>query len=229
MNYAPNEFKLDPAALWHAGQVLQESLGIQAEAFAVRSAIATLIQQCNGAATAAGWNYKPRSVPLRMMLVVSEIAEAMEGHRNALMDDKLPHRKMLEVELADTAIRICDMAGQENFRIGEAAASLCNRAWTLAGGYHGMPVPDRLFRIVQTIASAGENAGPLGICNVRTADGTPLTFCELHLAHALQQIGWLCQDEGLDLGGAIAEKMQFNQVREDHKPEARAAAGGKAY
>ena len=27
------------------------------------------------------------------------------------MDDKLPHRSMLEVELADAVIRICDMCG----------------------------------------------------------------------------------------------------------------------
>lgn len=27
------------------------------------------------------------------------------------MDDKIPHRSMLEVELADALIRICDMAG----------------------------------------------------------------------------------------------------------------------
>ncbi len=45
-----------------------------------------------------------------LMLIVSELAEAMEGDRKGLMDDKLPHRKMLEVELADAVIRIFDMA-----------------------------------------------------------------------------------------------------------------------
>jgi NTP pyrophosphatase (non-canonical NTP hydrolase) len=45
-----------------------------------------------------------------LMLVVSEIAEAMEGERKDLMDDKLPHRKMAEVELADGLIRIFDYA-----------------------------------------------------------------------------------------------------------------------
>jgi NTP pyrophosphatase (non-canonical NTP hydrolase) len=86
-------------------------------------------------------------VSQKLMLSVSELAEAMEGHRKGLMDDKLPHRPMLEVELADAVIRIADLAG------------------------------------------------------------------------AL----------GLDLGGAIAEKMAYNAVRPDHKAEARAAAGGKAY
>lgn len=45
-----------------------------------------------------------------MMLMVSEIAEAMEGARKGLMDDKLPHRQMEEVELADCLIRIFDYA-----------------------------------------------------------------------------------------------------------------------
>jgi NTP pyrophosphatase (non-canonical NTP hydrolase) len=45
------------------------------------------------------------------MLIVSEVSEAMEGERKNLMDDKLPHRKMVEVELADALIRIFDYAG----------------------------------------------------------------------------------------------------------------------
>ena len=46
-----------------------------------------------------------------LCLVHSEISEAMEGHRKLLMDDKLRHRTMLEVELADAVIRIFDIAG----------------------------------------------------------------------------------------------------------------------
>jgi hypothetical protein len=86
-------------------------------------------------------------VAQKLCLSHSEISEAMEGHRKGLMDDKLPHRPMIEVELADAVIRICDLAG------------------------------------------------------------------------ALR----------LDLGGAIAEKLDYNANRPDHKPEARAAAGGKSY
>lgn len=41
-------------------------------------------------------------------LMHSELSEAMEGERKNLMDDKLPHRKMAEVEMADTLIRILD-------------------------------------------------------------------------------------------------------------------------
>jgi hypothetical protein len=83
----------------------------------------------------------------KLCLVHSEVSEAMEGHRKGLMDDKLPHRPMIEVELADALIRIFDLAGA------------------------------------------------------------------LHL----------------DLGGAVVEKREFNSTRADHKPENRAAVGGKAY
>jgi NTP pyrophosphatase (non-canonical NTP hydrolase) len=44
-------------------------------------------------------------------LMHSELSECLEGERKDLMDDKLPHRKMAEVELVDTMIRIFDYAG----------------------------------------------------------------------------------------------------------------------
>lgn len=59
-----------------------------------------------------------RNVGELLMLAVSELAEAMEGHRKNLMDDKLPHRAMFEVELADCLIRIFDLAGRPPSRSG---------------------------------------------------------------------------------------------------------------
>ena len=43
-----------------------------------------------------------------LALIHSEISECLEGARKDLMADKLPHRKMAEVELVDTIIRILD-------------------------------------------------------------------------------------------------------------------------
>ena len=44
-------------------------------------------------------------------MIHSEVSEAVEASRKNLMDDKLTHRKGVEVELADAVIRILDLCG----------------------------------------------------------------------------------------------------------------------
>ena len=61
-----------------------------------------------------------RNMGEMLMLVVTELAEGMEGYRKSLPDDHLPHRPMLEVELADAIIRILDIAGANCMDIGGA-------------------------------------------------------------------------------------------------------------
>ena len=46
-----------------------------------------------------------------LLLIVSEVIEGFEGIRKMLMDDKLPTRKMIEVECADVLIRLLDYCG----------------------------------------------------------------------------------------------------------------------
>lgn len=88
-----------------------------------------VVYECHEAAFKAGWWIKtdgtdvrdnPMCFSQKLMLIVSELAEAMEGDRKDLMDDKLPHRKMREVELADAFIRVCDTAGAYGFDLGGA-------------------------------------------------------------------------------------------------------------
>jgi len=62
----------------------------------------------------------PYVIGTKLMLVVTEIAEATEGYRKNLMDDKLHHRAMVEVELADALIRILDLAGALKCDLGGA-------------------------------------------------------------------------------------------------------------
>lgn len=52
---------------------------------------------------------------------------------------------------------------------------------------------------------------------------------EVELADAVIRIFDMAGGFGLDLGGAIAEKLAYNANRADHKPENRKTEGGKAY
>lgn len=117
-----------------------------------RNGVKALVVLCHGASVRGGWWHDlhtgeplQRNVPEMLALIHSEVSEGLEGYRKNLMDDKLPHRSMLEVEMADTVIRIAD----------------------------------------------------------------------------------LCGGLGLDLAGAIIEKLAYNAKREDHKPENRLKEGGK--
>jgi len=93
--------------------------------------INSVTKYCHDLASSAGWWSNlatgesligKRNRPEMLMLVVSEIAEAMEGLRKDKMDDHLPDRKMEEVELADACIRIFDYAFAHGYDLGGAIA-----------------------------------------------------------------------------------------------------------
>jgi hypothetical protein len=147
-----------------------------------------------------------------LALVVSEICECLEGERKNLMDDKLPHRKMAEVEMADAYIRLLDFSA--GFGLSFQTSERMN-----------FDMPDNkgeaLFLIVVNVCSTMEPSWLDAKIHI--------VSMELSVYHSLCMIESYCTKHGYDLFGAIEEKLKFNSTREDHTHEARRIAGGKQF
>jgi hypothetical protein len=95
----------------------------EAQTDALRQVQSTIHESCK----AAGWYSNletgepiTRNFGEVVALMHSELSEALEGWRKDLMDTHLPERKMIEVEFADTIIRILDTAGAEGLDVAGA-------------------------------------------------------------------------------------------------------------
>lgn len=136
-----------------------------------------------------------------LALVISEVSECLEGERKGIMDDKLPRRRMAEVEMADAYIRLPDFAA--GFGIPVFEDELLD------------PIPsnkgEALFRLIHMVVRIGDSATGVWI-------NTSLSFIRAY-----------CKEHDYDLMGAFEEKMNYNAHREDHKHEARRIAGGKQF
>jgi NTP pyrophosphatase (non-canonical NTP hydrolase) len=93
----------------------------------VEYAVRDLCGIVHGRCVTAGWysdlaTGEPieRNVPEMLALIHSEVSEGLEGYRKNKMDDHLPDRPMLEVEMADVIIRIADMCGYLGLDLGGA-------------------------------------------------------------------------------------------------------------
>lgn len=108
-----------------SSEVIQK-VEIQVEISGVINSVMALAHQL---AVEGGWWNDPQTGELidrnpgeLIALMHSELSECLEAERKGLMDDKLPHRTGVEVELADCIIRILDFAGHRQMDIGGAIA-----------------------------------------------------------------------------------------------------------
>lgn len=88
-----------------------------------------MVMECHGRSVRAGWYNDPvsgaairRNIGEMLALIHSEVSEALDGVRKNKQDGHLPHRKSVEVELADALIRIFDLAGYLKLDLGGAYA-----------------------------------------------------------------------------------------------------------
>lgn len=91
-------------------------------------ATTNLVEQCH--ADNEPWWFDPRTgedlrdtplvFPVRMMQVVTELSEAVEGHRKGLRDPNVPDMENVAVECADALIRLCDACGAMGIDIARA-------------------------------------------------------------------------------------------------------------
>lgn len=76
---------------------------------------------CYQNAVEKGWWEEDRGDATCIALMYSELSEALEGSRHGNPpSDKIPEFSSMEEELADTVIRIMDLAGKRGYRISEA-------------------------------------------------------------------------------------------------------------
>lgn len=165
---------------------------------------------------AVGWWDKPGQCLFeKLQLVSTEIAEATEGERKNLMDDKLPHRKMGEVELADALIRLLDLAGHTGWvydKYEESTELLRYCATKGVAGMH-MAINVEISRIALNLYYLGIDDDIIPLFYSRTVDN--IIKCAENL--------------GYDIFAAMDEKLEYNRNRADHKRENRAKEGGKAF
>jgi NTP pyrophosphatase (non-canonical NTP hydrolase) len=63
-----------------------------------------------------GWWNDDRDIGTILMLIVTEVAEAMEAHReNKQSSENIPQFSGVEEELADIIIRVLDFAGHKGY------------------------------------------------------------------------------------------------------------------
>ncbi len=118
----------------------------------------------------------------------------------------------------------------EGIREGQLA---CHAASVKGGWWHDLNTGERLTRnkgellclIHSEISEAMEGERK----NLMDTHLQHRKMAEVELADAIIRILDYAEGHGYDLGEALIEKMEYNAMRADHKPENRKLAGGKAF
>ena len=159
--------------------------------------LSELAKETHEVSKSRGWWDKPRTVKTLFALMNSEIGEATNGYRESLMDDKLLHRLMEEVELADVLLRVMDYG--ENARL-ELIPDLCH-------------YPDYYIEKKDNLDRTWDLTCKLvDFYVIRT---------NTHYTMLVMQILLTGLARGYDVYGAALEKMEFNKSRKDHDPKTR--------
>ncbi len=170
-------------------------------------------------AKSVGWWDDMNRCPFQtLQLFSTEVAEATEGERKNLMDDKLPNRPMGEVELADVVIRAVDMGGRYGWKYDVRSLPVTFDYGTQTIGAMHLMLNKLIIRLADTILLNG--------CECSRYRFVPINDRYSQIINACYQIA---ERQGYDLDGAIVEKLEFNRTRADHKRENRTKENGKEF
>jgi hypothetical protein len=158
------------------------------------------------------WEGSQACIFQKIQMASTEIAEATEGARKNLMDDKLPHRKMEEVELADVFIRVLDVGGRMDLRY---VVSWIETEWCDSSKSVGMQ-------------HLGINKALIQFA-VQVYRDSPAPVLSKYYSTIINCILIVASNRNYDIMAAVHEKMGFNATRADHKLENRAKDNGKSF
>lgn len=162
-------------------------------------------------------------------LIITEIAEAYEG-LDARADEKLPDRPALEVELADTFIRMADTSIGNGVDMIKGFSGLFEFApWVPSDHLHISGVPDRMMRIILFLSNSIEGQRKRDFAK-RDAEMCKAICAVMTLSSELSDSPLIRSHFNgyrINVRAAINAKRAFNRERPDHKMENRLKEGGK--
>lgn len=147
-------------------------------------------------------------------LIHSEISEWAHGETHDINDDKLPHRKMGEVEAADALIRLLDYSCGMGHDLGDFPLEAILASAETGDVWHG---DGGLLRV------------HLRVSHLLEAERRQQPFIKKKIHAVLEAILSASKKRGYDILSAMQEKMAFNSVRSDHSHAERIKQDGKKF